>query len=1500
MTDMFGNYKSQETRALQSINSSKYPDTNVDLERNLQRLNSFVDYIAQYLQVMQKGVDQANQDVFQRTRDVLQNMGVLLAGGAIFDNDFGDLQYFLPAIGALLGFDSDTPFPLNLFHAAEHFFLGYVVPLDSFRAAMIDQVNLWADRLNLNEEFMTELNDWLDAVGGLNASFRELMQNIFDMFDIFGVNQDGMGPLAELWQAITKLFGGFDLGVIGDITDPLLSRLAPWIHRMADNVEKLTAIINAWSDGAEKLEGIINFSKLFEGIDWANPNFTPGGALQEWMNNKLVPTNIFAHRVEFNTVSDRASLAKERADESLANFATALSKFGFTQVATWLDDLLVTRGAASTAITNAATAQAKANLAEALATVGVLRAKFGSNLLYSPNFEDTTIPRNSYNNTLSLSSYTYSTDQKHSGTQSLKIIYDSTAVTAAAQGMELRVEPSQQYLPTQPESWYWVEGWFYLHSTHSANGRLKIFAEAKDSLGVNVTQQGFIFDQAINSLTKSTWTKFAGHIQIPTGRDQFVLVAQRTGCSLNDVIYFDDLVMREVTEAKLANTLANAAQNAAENARAKAQEALDNFVAILNKFGLTRVADWIDDIFATRGNANTATVNASTALANFSTATTKFGTPTVAAWVDDLYGTKGVAAAASSNANTGISNAATAQATANTAQNAAATADGKAVTAQNLIEQSAKAGLNLIPDPSFEDSAFDTGRLNTSYVTNGGTAPYVWSHATDRPRTGTRSLKVVAAGSYCQIILTPTLKSNGYIPVKPGQVFYFSCWAYAASTNTGTNRIENYLELSTTAPGSGINYTVFSGPANLTNGVWTKVSGYATVPDNGSKWMRMYACGVHTGVVSGDTFWFDDVELYDVTEAYNAQVTANTGVANAATAQSTANTANTAAATADGKAVAINTALFNQSTPGTAILGTAVPAIDGSKINTGTLAEDRIASLSAGKISSGTFADARIPNLATSKITSGTFGSSFIADTAITTAKLADLAVTGVKTSGLDGSKITGGTISEGVIGALSAGKITSGTFGSSFIANLAITNAKLADLAVTGDKTSGLDASKITGGVLGTGVIPNITKGMSTDLQSTVDNLTNAFTGNNALTGMALGDALEAMKNAFNTLGVHTNQINQLKAQKEQAATGTGMTLAENFGDHANQTGLPNFTITYSGAGTSSIGISDGVACWINTNNADRDAKIIHNTPTNTDFQVLRGTMTTPTESAVGGGTPKFHAIGRVSSDGNSFVWARAYSTGSWMQFRGEIGCTVNGVETIWANNIPLTWNLSMTFYLGVGTNARQYQVYSGNTLVYSHTESGTTSQLGANNRKWGAIAQIRSGTFGPRTSGKLGGCSVADNPQPSYNGAYAQISRTSGSAITFPGNDSTISNTFWTTVAEDSSDPVIDADAANSTFTVFAARVYVVSACIRTAATGLAYGSLVLQRSTNGGSTWTASEQMGPSTKIESGGAVGGTFVIYLNANDKIRIITRSTAGTGVGSCMTTGSYVTVTAAG
>jgi hypothetical protein len=225
---------------------------------------------------------------------------------------------------------------------------------------------------------------------------------------------------------------------------------------------------------------------------------------------------------------------------------------------------------------------------------------------------------------------------------------------------------------------------------------------------------------------------------------------------------------------------------------------------------------------------------------------------------------------------------------------------------------------------------------------------------------------------------------------------------------------------------------------------------------------------------------------------------------------------------------------------------------------------------------------------------------------------------------------------------------------------------------------------------------------------QESHDNLVNvlasAFTGDSlSNTTAQITETVSAVQKVREDLQNNTKAIHDLQAV-QSSASGKGTRFSVDFGNFSTMS-QAGFSVSYTGSGTSTVGISSGIAQWLSTNNADRNAKIIYNTPTNTNYQILRGTMSGPPQNGGTSGKPKFHAIGRVSDDGLDYVFARAYSEGL-LSYKGELGCVVNGVETVWQTNIPLTWSMDMTVACGVGSNLRQYQVWSGKSLLTTYTE--------------------------------------------------------------------------------------------------------------------------------------------------------------------------------------------------
>ena len=230
-------YESQSVQALKSINSKQYPDTNKDFVANIQRLNASVDYISSYMITMQSGIDSANENIIEQIQGFVQDLIVIFAGGEPTGINIGDLKYIIQALGAMFGFGG-APFPINLLNAAQHFFLGYVVPLEQFTDVIFDTIFAWAEELGLSPDFIDVLRQFADSIVNLGEDVGHLVNTILSMFDIFGAaGGGGTGLLATLWDAVTALLDGFNAVAFR----PLLNLLAAWTTPF---IQFLTAAIN--------------------------------------------------------------------------------------------------------------------------------------------------------------------------------------------------------------------------------------------------------------------------------------------------------------------------------------------------------------------------------------------------------------------------------------------------------------------------------------------------------------------------------------------------------------------------------------------------------------------------------------------------------------------------------------------------------------------------------------------------------------------------------------------------------------------------------------------------------------------------------------------------------------------------------------------------------------------------------------------------------------------------------------------------------------------------------------------------------------------------------------------------------------------------------------------------------------------------------------------------------------------------------------------------------
>lgn len=80
---------SAQIRALQKINAKRAPKAFTD---NIQKLNYDTEYMAKYLVVMQKGIDDGNKNIFEKVGDLIENLIIIFTGGGDIGEMFQGLK----------------------------------------------------------------------------------------------------------------------------------------------------------------------------------------------------------------------------------------------------------------------------------------------------------------------------------------------------------------------------------------------------------------------------------------------------------------------------------------------------------------------------------------------------------------------------------------------------------------------------------------------------------------------------------------------------------------------------------------------------------------------------------------------------------------------------------------------------------------------------------------------------------------------------------------------------------------------------------------------------------------------------------------------------------------------------------------------------------------------------------------------------------------------------------------------------------------------------------------------------------------------------------------------------------------------------------------------------------------------------------------------------------------------------------------------------------------
>ncbi len=402
----------------------------------------------------------------------------------------------------------------------------------------------------------------------------------------------------------------------------------------------------------------------------------------------------------------------------------------------------------------------------------------------------------------------------------------------------------------------------------------------------------------------------------------------------------------------------------------------------------------------------------------------------------------------------------------------------------------------------------------------------------------------------------------------------------------------------------------------------------------------------------------------------------------------------------------------------------------------------------------------------------------------------------------------------------------------------------------------------------------------LTSPFRQLMDDITNTFFGGTTYNLTSNGDVFAALNRAYNTLQEQAKAFLKLSVRTDGTVSkGEAYTVDFTGLDTVEESG---FEVTYSGAGASTLEVIDGVAQWRVEDRLPRDAMVVYSRETETDFQSVRGTLSAPPQPATSQGEiPQFYALSRVSPDRKSFVWARAYSKGLGLYF-ADVGCTVDGFERTWVTGVPLKWSLNLRFDAGVGTNPREYQLWSGTTVVLSHTEEGSFSALCdaghasdsdhtedcVKYRGWGAIAELRDG----RDSGRVDATGVVDNTPLTVVGSTARMARLSNTPVPFEGGSALtpLPPAFFDEVTYESKD--INAIPSTGVFSISRPNTYVVNARVDLSAAALSMSHLLLQACYDG-VTW-VTVQYGASVVPAGGEPLTGSWLQAMPAGSALRL--------------------------
>jgi len=211
---------------------------------------------------------------------------------------------------------------------------------------------------------------------------------------------------------------------------------------------------------------------------------------------------------------------------------------------------------------------------------------------------------------------------------------------------------------------------------------------------------------------------------------------------------------------------------------------------------------------------------------------------------------------------------------------AADNAQSTANDADSIASGYLASGSNLLANPSFEDTRF--AMLNNGVLASTTNVP------AEPARTGTKSLKLVASASSPYSVVGVDTVGQVNFPCSEDEVIYLEAWVYGKTTNSQTTGGANGIILGLAtyntvgvyqAPG----LQVLATAGTAFNGGWTKVSGQVTIPA-GRASFTPYVQLNGGSVTAGETYYFDDIVVREVSIAAAAKSAADLAAGDASLA----------------------------------------------------------------------------------------------------------------------------------------------------------------------------------------------------------------------------------------------------------------------------------------------------------------------------------------------------------------------------------------------------------------------------------------------------------------------------------------------------------------------------------------------------------------------------------------------------------------------------------------